>query len=106
MMMKNAAMLALPLLAAVACSGRYQSSATPDPTAVSRDSQVEACANNLAKEAARPRADIRAFYDRDGYNGNAMVTAAGPTGTFQCEVDNSLNVVRMSRVSGETPAAG
>lgn len=106
MMIRNATLLALPLLAAAACTGRYQSSATPDPTAVSRDAQIEACANNLAMESARPRADIQAFYDRDGYNGNALVTAAGPTGTFQCEVDDSLGIVRMTRVGADTPSTG
>ena len=100
---RSAAFLVVPLMALVACSERYASSATPDPTAVSRETQVEACANQLAKDTARPRADIQAFYDRDGYNGNAMVNVSGPTGGFQCEVDNSLNVVRMTRVDPETP---
>ncbi len=103
MSMRAIVVLALPLLALAACTDRYQSSAMPDPNGVSRETQVEACANNLAQQSARPRADIQAFYDRDGYNGNALVNVAGPTGTFQCEVDKSLNVIRLSKTGSDTP---
>lgn len=105
MSMRTAVVLALPLLALAACADRYKSSAMPDPNGVSRETQIEACANHLAQQSARPRADIQAFYDRDGYNGNALVNVAGPTGSFQCEVDKSLNVIRLSKTSSETPKA-
>lgn len=105
MLMRTTVVLALPLLALAACTDRYQTSAAPDPNGVSRETQIEACANHLAQQSARPRADIQAFYDRDGYNGNALVNVSGPTGTLQCEVDKSLNVTRLTKTGSESPKA-
>lgn len=58
-----------------------------------RDAQIATCAARVADNGALPASDFSTVYDHETPTGNAVIKVMGPTGTFDCEIDSSYQIV-------------
>lgn len=98
--MKSGFTIAALLAAPIALAACQHGGTTPSGQAAAnlRDSQIDACKNQVAAQGVFPTDQMTSVYDRETPMGTSVVNVTAPNGTFACEVGSDLSVLSLTQL--------
>jgi hypothetical protein len=101
--MKTGATLAALFAAPILLAACQHGGTTPSGAAEAnmRDTQIDACKNQVASQNALPADQMQSVYDRETPMGTSIIRVKAPNGTFECEIGTDLMVSRITQVQDD-----
>lgn len=99
--MKTSATLAALIAAPILLAACQHGGTTPSGAAAAnmRDTQIDACKNQVAANNALPADRMTGVYDRETPVGTSVVNVKAPNGTFACEIGSDLTIKNITQIA-------